>query len=339
MQVSTGGSEERPLLTIAIPTYNRSKYLRQLLDSLRVQIRGQNDVSLLISDNASDDGTQRVVEEERDSGTTLDYVRNKENLGAEANFLQCYERATGKYLWIISDDDLLRPGTVEIVLSFLRKDEYDLVFIEEAGFAGDPAEMLPKASSMRATVCTHAEQFLRRVHIFTTLISCNIINKDRVEAIGHKPFSTLMNSGLPQLGWTFTALRYHRKSLYIPDKLVYYRLANAGGYGVCQVFGTLLEQVTREWLAIPRLNDIVVNASLQRQLPAFIVASRKRALGAFTKEDPHALLSGMFRNNFRYWLFIYPLVVLPARIAQVWLQFIRVFNRIDRAFGYPSLSW
>jgi hypothetical protein len=152
------------------------------------------------------------------------------------------------------------------------------------------------------------------------------------------PFSTLVNSNLIQLGWTFTALRNHRKSLYIGNRLVLYRLANTGGYGVCRVFGNQLAEITHKWLGIPRLNKIVLNASLQRLLPRFVLASKTNAHGDYTREDPHSLLSGVFRNKLRYWVFIYPLVALPGRLARVWIQIIRVFNRIDRALGYPSLG-
>jgi glycosyltransferase involved in cell wall biosynthesis len=336
MPVDSEPFESRPLLTIAIPTYNRSDLLQQLLDCLRKEIRGHPEVRLLVSDNASTDSTERVVEDERTLGTPLDYIRNAENVGADANFLQCFERATGKYVWIMSDDDLLRPGTVATVVSYLERDEYDLVFIEQAGFWVDPAATIPRTSPRKPIVCTQASEFLRRVHIFTTLISCNIINKDRVDSVPHAPFSTLVNSNLIQLGWTFTALRNHRKSLYVADRLVYYRLGNTGGYGVCRVFGTQLARITREWLATPRLDKIVLNASLQRLLPRFVLAS-KTTHGAYAEEDPHAQLSGEFRHNVRYWLFLYPLLVLPGRLAGGWLQVIRVVNRLDRALGYPFL--
>lgn len=338
MQVNSDGPQERPLLTIAIPTYNRSDLLCQLLDCLRQQIRGRPEVRLLISDNASTDATRELVEKELRSGTPLDYVRNSENIGPDGNFLQCYERAGGKYVWMISDDDLLRPGTIDRLLAHLKRDEYDLVFMEQVGFAGDPAHAHASGTMTEPVVCNQARDFLRRVHIFTTLISCNVINKDRVDAAGHKPFSNLLNSNLIQLGWMFTALRHHRKSLYFSDRMVLYRLANTGGYGVCRVFGTTLATVTEEWLGVPRLNEIVLNASLERLLPRFVLACRKNAHGAYAQEDPHALLSGVFRNNFRYWMFVYPLVALPGRLAPAWFQLLRVFNRIDRALGYPSLG-
>jgi len=331
--------DPKPLLTIAIPTYNRAQFLRELLNSLTGQISAEARVELLISDNASDDETAAIINDEQRKGTQLRYIRNAENIGPDANFLQCYECAAGKYVWLIGDDDFLLPGAVAKILDYLSKDEYDLVYVSPAGFAGDASEVRPVRSSRRAVAFTDAAQFVRRVHIFTTLISSNIVNKSRVELVEHKPFTQLINTNLIQLGWTFTALRGHRKSLFIQEKLVAYRVGNTGGYGVCRVFGTTLVQVTQDWLGIPRLNRLILNATVQRFFPGILLAMNRGTHGSFYQEDPHRLLSSLFGNNIRYWFFDYPLIVLPFRLAWCWLQLLRIINRIDRACGLPLLGY
>jgi glycosyltransferase involved in cell wall biosynthesis len=332
-------TENRPLLTLAIPTYNRAVFLKQVLDSVRDQVPSDSRVELIISDNGSPDETQAIVELELQRGTQLIYIRNTENIGPDANFLQCYERARGKYVWIFSDDDLLRPGAITSILTLLSKDEYDLVFVSSTGFTEDEPVLEPITNAPRAAVFTDAAQFVRRVHIFTTLISGNIVNKDRVEANGHEPFAKLIGSNLIQLGWTFTALRRHRRTLYIEEKMFRYRLGTTGGYGMFRVFGPTLSSAADDWLRIPRLNRLIVNASLQRMLPTYLLAANRNDYGSHLEEDPQAVLSSVFSNNLRYWLFDYPLLVLPSWLAWFWLQLLRVFNRVDRAFGYPSLSW
>jgi abequosyltransferase len=339
MQMNVAGEARRPLLTIAIPTFNRSGVLRQLLVSLSAQIPDDGSVEVLISDNASPDETSGVVDGARKECAHIGYIRNPENIGPDANFLQCYERAAGKYVWIFSDDDLFRPGALKEILNFLSREEYDLIYVSSAGFVENSLKMGPITSPPRTSTFIDAAQFVRRVHVFTTMISGNIINKDRVEATAHEPFSNLIGSSLIQLGWTFTALRGHRKSLFIEDDLIYYRLGNTGGYGVCQVFGPTLSQIADQWLQIPRLNRLILNASLQRLLPPCLLSGNRNAQSKYLNEDPHAVLSGVFAGNLRYWLFDYPLVVLPSGLAWTWFQFLRIFNRIDRACGYPSLGW
>jgi len=304
-----------------------------------MQIPSDGSVELLVSDNASVDETPAVVEEALRNGLCVEYVRNLDNLGADGNFLQCYERAAGKYVWIFSDDDLFRPGALGAVLAFLSQDEYDLVCVSSSGFSGDAPNLGPVVARTRASIFTDSVSFLRRVHIFTTMISGIILNKDRVEQVPHEPYSKLIGSSLIKLGWTFTALRGHRKSLLIEHELICYRLGNTGGYGICHTFGPTLALIANEWLRTPNLVRLVLNASIQRLLPASLLAGNRNAHGKYLKEDAQVVLSDAFSSNLRYWIFDYPLIVLPWRLAWFWFQLLRVFNRIDRACGYPSLGW
>jgi abequosyltransferase len=327
-----------PILTIAVPTFNRCELLNDSVGGLLAQLPQDGSVELIISDNASTDATPAIVATLQAKWPQLKYIRNDSNIGPDGNFLQCYEQATGKYIWIFSDDDMLCPGALHGILNHLGKGEYDLVYISSFGF-----QELPQCRQItnlpRAREFTDVARFVRNVHIFTTLISANIINKERVEGIGHEPFSALVGSSLIQLGWTFTALRGHRRSLFISEELFGYRLGNTGGYGVCRVFGPTLKKIAEQWLGIPALNDLVVNASLQRLIAPCLFAANRNRHGEYLKENPHEVMRGSFSRSLRYWIFDYPLIVLPTSLAAVWFLLVRIFNRVDRAFGYPSLSW
>ncbi len=340
MQTDHSTTKQRPLLTLAIPTCNRASFLRQLLDSLSEQLRAEARVELLISDNASTDATFSLVEEEIRRGAPVTYLRNETNIGPDANFLQCYERARGKYVWIVGDDDIIAQGAIKRVLGYLSNDEYDLIYLDPFGFRG--LEVEPKAhaaAAPKATVFSDARPLLRRMNLNSTFISANIVNKDRVEASGHNSFSTLIGSCLIQVGWTYTALRAHRKSLLVEEKLVGYRFDNTGGYGACELFGPTLSGLASEWLQEPDLIRMVLNGTIQRFFPTYLSKAKRGERQSFRQEDAHLILSRTFSRNIRYWIFNYPLIVLPGGLGWCWLQFVKVFNRIDRACGYPTLSW
>src|SRR4030042_2353272 len=117
---------ERPLLSICIPTYNRSQYLRECLAGIRVSARDCLDRSeVVISDNASSDDTQSVADEFRDSFPTLRYHRNSENVG-ESNFYIVAGMASGEYLWIFGDDDQVTPEAIPAILDRANAG-YDLI--------------------------------------------------------------------------------------------------------------------------------------------------------------------------------------------------------------------
>src|SRR5881227_721237 len=108
-----------PLLTLAIPTYNRSGCLRRLLEMLAPQLAGQNCVELLISDNASTDDTPAILESICRAGLKFRLIRNDVNIGPDGNFEQCFTQATGKYVWIFGDDDVIVPDGLSIILNVL----------------------------------------------------------------------------------------------------------------------------------------------------------------------------------------------------------------------------
>lgn len=100
-----------PLVTIAIPTYNRAdSYLKQALESA-VQQKYPN-IEIIVSDNCSTDGTEAVVRSFNDS--RIRYCKQKENIGAYKNFNFCVKESKGDYFVILGDDDLIDNDFVEI---------------------------------------------------------------------------------------------------------------------------------------------------------------------------------------------------------------------------------
>ena len=91
--------DKRPILSIAIPTYNRVNNLKQALSKVLEYTKGM-DIEIFISDNASTDETQAYVQEIRQIYPYIGYYRNETNLGLDGNFLNCFNRAKGKYLWM-----------------------------------------------------------------------------------------------------------------------------------------------------------------------------------------------------------------------------------------------
>lgn len=61
---------------------------------------------------------------------------------------------------------------------------------------------------------------------------------------------------------------------------------------------------------------------------------------AFEDQDkPQVVLTPLFQGNFRYWVFAYPVIVLPLPLAAVWVLFVRVINGLDKLVGFPMLGW
>lgn len=124
-------------LTIAIPTYNRCQYLEELVPILLgtiEEINGtQKKIELLISDNASSDETKKYVTSLA-KHECLKYFRNENNLGAEANYLSCIEKASGTYVWLFGDDDLINYSGVDRVFKVIEEGDYELIIAKDENY-------------------------------------------------------------------------------------------------------------------------------------------------------------------------------------------------------------
>jgi abequosyltransferase len=324
---------DRPLLTFAVPTWNRAKYLATLLTALAPQIIGENRVELLISDNATPDETPDVVRSFQDQGLTIRYIRNETNVGPDSNFLQCFDLASGKYLWIFGDDDVLEPGGLKRVLDHLSGDEeYDLVFIRPSGFTGTYKPKDP-GSRKGFRVFERPEDLACEVHVFFTFLSGNIVNKDRILAYPHRDFKELVGTNLVQLSWVYTALEHHRRSLVIHDPLITALTNNIGGYALFTVFGPTLKRITEAWLTADSVKGPILRGTLQAFLPTFILSELEQP----DSQDPHKTLRLAYGQYFQYWLFDYPLMRLPKSLRRVWLLGTRALNKADKIVGNPLL--
>jgi glycosyltransferase involved in cell wall biosynthesis len=329
-------SSERPLLTIAIPTYNRSESLALLLEILAPQLDGESRVELVISDNASSDDTSAVVASFQNRGLKLIYSRNETNLGADANLVRCYEMARGEYVWIFGDDDIIVPGELQEVLRRLETRRHDLIYIRSIGFRGRYQTSATPKFSHRMRVFACPLDFALYVSVMFTFISGNIIRKAAVERIPHSDFSELIGTNLVQLSWTFTLLRANPNCACLLDNLVASRLDNSGGHSTCQVFGTNLHALVEEFFGLEsQLGRAILNRTIQSWFPTAMLQDRRKPNGRYLPENPQLVLGKLYRGNFRYWLFLYPVLRLPIPLAAVWLLAGKVINRVDRLLGYP----
>ena len=118
-------------ISICIPTFNRLPYLKELMGRLLPQVAsfGTDRLELLVSDNCSTDGTSKYLASLKTSN--LRYWTNEKNIGADRNFLVCIQEARGEYIWLVGDDDIIRPNAVDSILSVLEKDRPDLLIADE----------------------------------------------------------------------------------------------------------------------------------------------------------------------------------------------------------------
>ena len=111
-------SEEAPLVSIGIPTYNRERLIGRAIESALSQ--DYPNIEIVISDNASTDATSEVCRRYAQEQPNVSYVRQPRNLGAIRNFDEVLQQSTGQFFMWLGDDDWLDPNYVRLALARLN---------------------------------------------------------------------------------------------------------------------------------------------------------------------------------------------------------------------------
>ncbi len=107
-------------LTIGMPVYNSETYISESLESLLNQT--YSDFTLLISDNASTDGTEEICRAFAQKDARIVYHRNSENIGMSPNFNLVAERCETPFFKWSTADDLWEPTMIEKTMAVIEAD-------------------------------------------------------------------------------------------------------------------------------------------------------------------------------------------------------------------------
>lgn len=333
-----------PLLTIAIPTYNRADCLERLLSTLLMELRGlEEHVSVVVSDNASTDRTPAVIATFVATWPELRTVRHAQNLGMDGNFIGCVEHVDGRHFWLMGDDDLPRAGVLRALVRLLEEESPDLVYMESRwlrDIADDgPSNPVNTLEGVRLSQL----HFARRVHVWTTYLSGMVV---RATPLLHDPVKLrrLAGTQVSQLGWVLEALRDGRRFVHVTVPCILATEGNTGGYKVLKVFGQHVPAIMREILPSP-----VARAMLRRMavayLPNLLGGLREARLGNFEHEDAADVLRPEFGRTLAFRCVLEPLakgrpaaVHLARWLARQANRVLRVHDRIaERLSGAASV--
>jgi len=117
-------------LSICIPTYNRAKFIGETILSITSQ--ASDNVEIVIVDGASTDNTEEVVNRFRNIFKNIVYYRRQNNMGVDRDMAKTVELASGEYCWLLSSDDVLKPGAIDRVLKEIKY-KYDIYLCNMTG--------------------------------------------------------------------------------------------------------------------------------------------------------------------------------------------------------------
>lgn len=299
--------ETKVELTIGIPTHNGSKYMGQVLESILSQ-HISKEIEILISDNCSDDSTPNIIKEfEQRYPDLVSSYRNETNVGYDANVDLVVNRAKGRFVWILSDNDFLLPGSIEHVLSIIKEHpSFRLLFANYDSFP-----WWRNLELTEDTICPDGDVFFAKGDFKNSLVSSNIISKEAWCSLDMKKY---IGCGWIHLAYSKESLAPCRngKAIIVKDNLV--RIVSSptwGSRGRFIFYGFKFLDVFQNMAELGYDQETVKSA--QRAIE-----------GSYYKNIPMARLAGLkidvelmkefirrFHRIPRFWIVDVPLLLMP----------------------------
>ena len=152
--------DSQPLVSICIPTYNRSEYLRLSLERyIREPEFLRGCVEIVISDNASTDDTEIMVQEYTKKYGNIRYFRNAENI-RDRNFPLALSRGRGQLHKLCNDTLQIQQGHLGELCQAVEKYQHErpFLFFENEGMG------------LQEIACSSLDEYVKNISFFITWI-------------------------------------------------------------------------------------------------------------------------------------------------------------------------
>ncbi|MER5437871.1 glycosyltransferase family 2 protein [Streptomyces sp. NPDC002790] len=147
-----------PRLSIGLPVYNGEEYLAESLDALLGQT--YEDFELVITDNASTDGTEAICRRYTEQDARIRYIRLPRNIGAAPNHNYVFTQCHGElFKWASHDDLYARDLLRRCVLALDEHPDVILAHADQAVIDEDGKVKVPYAYTLNTDSPRAPERF------------------------------------------------------------------------------------------------------------------------------------------------------------------------------------
>lgn len=175
-------------ISLALPVFNEKKFIEKTL----LSVDGQAD-EIIISDNASTDGTSDICADFARTRAYVRYERYKKNGGAAKNFFRALDLATGKYFMWVGGHDLLEPDHVQNLQKALESSDAVMAYTNAMYLDPSYSELgeYPYPSSFSDTLMSSLPE--KRLLAIALLSDCSLFHglyyREVIHEVVHKKHS------------------------------------------------------------------------------------------------------------------------------------------------------
>ena len=166
-------------LSICIATVNRAGSLVETLATILPQIT--REVEIVVVDGGSTDATPETLRSLQEGHPNIQYIRLPEKGGVDQDYTRAVASARGEYCWLMTDDDLLKPGALRVVLD-ATVGKYSLVIVNAevrtADLGKQVAERRLRIAEDRVYEAREMERFFQDNVDYLSYIGGVVIRRD-----------------------------------------------------------------------------------------------------------------------------------------------------------------
>lgn len=322
------------LLSICIPTYNRSECLRECLDSVLITIGGhERDIEIVISDNASTDNTGDIIRAFQEMHPWIRYHRNEQNIGAERNFRHVATLAQGENVWIFGDDDKMESNAIPSVLDSVRAG-YDLTICNYSSWDKQFALQLKQSAFPEGQdqAFDDPNKLMERFGLHLGYISSVVIKKALFLKLPAEEYEAYIEYGFPFLLAVYNGVVMKRcKVNFIADPIFCNRGGNSGDYDWYKYFVTGSSLIFDELLH-KGYTKTAVQAARHQVLKDFVIPSivglKLRENGDKNKSVSKLLLKH-YKKNWLFWVRCVPVIIAPSFLLRFAKKILLITRRLN----------
>ncbi len=349
-------------LSVCIPTHHgRGEVLKEAIDSVLVQFTPtlREQVQICVSDNASEDETQALMEcYIREHPGLFVYLRHPVNRGLVGNLLALVGAAQGEYCWLFSSDDrMARHGLSEVLAALSQSPmlaglTVDLSYYDRSMAHrikdGMPAGLLPDHPERRQ-VFTSPAQIYRECGSVMGSLSLQVFDRnlwlEAVEEVGEAKCVTFRYFLYLYL---FGRMVKKRPAwLWLPEKLIQSRTDNDTlsqdlNRNALKYQTTVMEELHRIWGGLfhpaSATCQALMRANFRSFWNGFALLSYKSQYACGAADEVQALLVWTRCLSFlpAFWITVFPALLTPSVVLRAvlpplkrtgWMSVLRTWKR------------
>lgn len=187
----TSPTARTPLVSLVIPVYNAMPYLVELLDMLPKQGLDPEQLEVILVNDGSDDGSEKVLAEYAAQNPNYRLIDQPNSGGPADPCNKGIAAVTGKYFFVVGADDVLTENTLGDLARYAEAEGSDIVLAKMAGLNGRHA---PSSMFQRSV----ADADIVEDKLYNSLTAIKLFRTDLVTMTGaHNPTHLRVGSDQP----------------------------------------------------------------------------------------------------------------------------------------------